>query len=61
MPIPNLDQLRRPALALLAERGSLTKISEVFDLLAPEFQLSEEERHEMLPSGTQRKWNNRVN
>lgn len=61
MPIPNLDDLRRPALELLNDRGTLTKISEVFDLLAPRFRLTEEERHEMLPSGTQRKWNNRVN
>lgn len=61
MPIPHLDLIRRPALELLAERGTLTKISDVFDLLAPRFQLTEEERHEMLPSGTQRKWHNRVN
>ena len=61
MAIPNLDQIRRPALKLLSERGTLTKVGEIFDLLAPEFNLSEEDRHEMLPSGTQRKWNNRVN
>ncbi len=61
MPIPNLDDLRRPALELLAERGTLTKISEVFELLAPRFSLTKEDRQEMLPSGTQRKWNNRVN
>jgi restriction system protein len=61
MAIPNIDQIRRPALKLLAERGTLTKIGEIFDLLAPEFNLTEEDRHEMLPSGTQRKWNNRVN
>ena len=35
MPIPNLDDIRRPALELLADRGTLTKISEVFELLAP--------------------------
>ena len=61
MAIPNLDDIRRPALALLAERGSLTKISDVFEMLAPQFNLTEEELLEMLPSGTQRKWNNRVN
>lgn len=61
MAIPNLDDIRRPALELLAERGTLTKISDVFDLLAPRFNLSEDELLEMLPSGTQRKWNNRVN
>jgi len=61
MAIPNLDYIRRPASELLAQRGSLTKIGEIFDLLAPRFKLTDEERHEMLPSGTQRKWNNRVN
>jgi restriction system protein len=61
MAIPHLDQIRRPALKLLAERETLTKVGEIFDLLAPEFNLTEEDRHEMLPSGTQRKWNNRVN
>ena len=60
MPIPNLDDIRRPALHLLADRNSLTKISDVFQLLAPKFHLTEEEMSEMLPSNTQRKWNNRV-
>ena len=61
MAIPNLDDIRRPALELLSERGTLTKISDVFELLAPRFKLTEEELLELLPSGTQRKWNNRVN
>jgi restriction system protein len=61
MAIPNLDLIRKPALELLAKRGTLTKISEVFELLAPVFGLNEAELEEMLPSGTQRKWNNRVN
>lgn len=61
MAIPNLDYIRRPALNMLAERGTLTKMSDLFDLLAPQFYLTEEDRHEMLPSGTQRTWNNRVN
>lgn len=61
MPIPNLDEIRRPSLQLLAERGALTKISEVFDLLAPKFHLTEDDLAEMLPSNTQRKWHNRVN
>jgi len=47
-------------LNLLAERNSLTKISDVFHLLAPKFHLTEEEMAEMLPSNTQRKWHNRV-
>ncbi len=61
MPIPNFDDLRRPALELLSHLGSLTKISDVFELLAPKFHLTEEEIAEMLPSNSQRKWNNRVN
>lgn len=61
MAIPNLDEIRRPALELLASLGTLTKISDLFDLLAQKFQLTEVELQEMLPSGTQRKWNNRVN
>lgn len=46
MAIPNLDDIRRPALELLAERGNLTKISDVFELLAPRFQLTEVELQE---------------
>lgn len=61
MAIPNLDEIRRPALELLAELGTLKKIGDVFDLLAAKFRLTDEERNELLPSGTQRKWNNRVN
>jgi len=61
MAIPELDEIRRPALALLAKLDKLTKIGDVFDLLAPHFSLSKEERNEMLPSGTQRRWHNRTN
>jgi restriction system protein len=61
MAIPNLDLIRRPALELLAQRAVLTKVGDIFALLAPRFDLTEEERNEMLPSGTQRKWHNRVN
>lgn len=61
MPIPNLDDIRRPALKLLAQKGTLTKIGAVFDLLAPRFGLTEDDLAEMLPSGIQRTWNNRVN
>mgnify|MGYP001214798352 CR=1 FL=1 len=61
MAVPQLDELRRPALELLEERSQLTSISEVFELLAPRFNLTEEDLTEMLPSGTQRRWHNRVN
>ena len=61
MAIPNLNEIRRPALELLYSTGAPTKIGDVFDLLAPRFKLTGEERNELLPSGGQRKWNNRVN
>lgn len=61
MAVPNLDDIRRPALELLAGLSRLTNVSEVFDLLAPKFDLTEEDLMEMLPSGTQRRWHNRVN
>lgn len=61
MAIPNLDEIRRPSLELLAELGTLKKIGEVFDLLAARLNLTDDERNELLPSGTQRTWNNRVN
>jgi len=61
MAVPELDHIRRPALELLAKEKRLTKIGEVFDLLAPHFDLTEDDLTEMLPSGTQRRWHNRVN
>ncbi len=61
MPVPALKDIRRPALQLLAERNELTRVRDVFGLLAPHFNLTDEEQNEMLPSGTQRKWHNRVN
>lgn len=61
MAVPHLDDIRRPALQLLSELNKLTPIGEVFELLAPRFHLSEEDLVEMLPSGTQRRWHNRVN
>jgi len=61
MPIPDLDDIRRPALLLLSELTELTKIGDVFEKLAPRFNLTHEDLTEMLPSGTQRRWHNRVN
>lgn len=61
MAIPHLDDIRRPALQLFSELGRLANIREIFDLLAPRFELTEEDLTEMLPSGTQRRWHNRVN
>ena len=61
MAVPHLDDIRRPALELLAELNRLTNVAEVFDLLAPRFELTQEDLEEMLPSATQRRWPNRVN
>jgi len=61
MPVPELDAIRRPALEKLAELDRLTRVREMFELLAPRFDLTEEEKNELLPSGTQRRWHNRVN
>lgn len=61
MPIPNLDDIRRPALELLAESGQPTRIRDLFVQLAPHFELTDEELKQRLPSGTQLTWNNRVN
>lgn len=61
MAVPDLDDIRRPALQLLSELKTLTPIGKVFDLLATRFHLTEADLVEMLPSGTQRRWHNRVN
>ncbi len=61
MPIPHLDDIRRPALELLAEKNALLRVRDVFALLAPRFNLSEADLSRMLPSGTQLVWHNRVN
>lgn len=59
MPIPDFQTCMRPALAVLADRGRL-RSRDVKDLIADEFELTEAERAEMLPSGRQRRIDNRV-
>ncbi len=59
MPIPEFNEIKAPALELLSD-GKLWKTSELYEPLAGRFDLTAAERAEMLPSGTQRKWNNRV-
>ncbi|MFH1500034.1 MAG: restriction endonuclease [Verrucomicrobiota bacterium] len=61
MAIPILDDIRRPALELLAEHSELTRVRDVFELLAPRFHLTDEDMAQILPSGTQLTWHNRVN
>jgi len=60
MPIPQFDEIKAPALQFVSD-GTPHKISEVFRTLAEHFKLTEEERNELLPSGTQRRWHNRAN
>lgn len=60
MPIPEFNEIKAPALQFFTD-GKPHKISEVFTVLAEHFKLTEEERNELLPSGTQRRWHNRAN
>lgn len=59
MPIPDFQSVMRPLLAAVAN-GAPLALSELRDRIANEFQLSEEERSERLPSGKQTVINNRV-
>ncbi|MBN8544246.1 MAG: restriction endonuclease [Alphaproteobacteria bacterium] len=61
MAIPEFNEIKAPALQFFAADDKLHKISEIFSALAEHFQLTEEERNELLPSGTQRRWHNRAN
>ncbi len=60
MPIPDYEQVKLPALALLSD-GQVRRLRDVYDEVAENFGLTPEERAELLPSGTQLRWNNRVN
>lgn len=60
MPIPDYEQVKLPALKILAD-GVARPLRELNDTLGRQFSLTPEERAELLPSGTQQRWNNRVN
>lgn len=60
MPIPEFNEIKAPAMQFFAD-GKPHKVSEIYDVLAKHFNLTEEERNEVLPSGTQRRWHNRAN
>jgi len=60
MPIPEFNEIKAPAIQFFADCKP-HKISEVFATLAGQFNLTEKERNELLPSGTQRRWHNRAN
>jgi restriction system protein len=58
--VPTYDQLIFPLLRLLAEARGPLKSREVYDLLAKAIGLQEADRVEMLPSGRQAVFHNRV-
>ncbi|NNG38061.1 restriction endonuclease [Flexivirga sp. ID2601S] len=57
--IPDFQTLMRPVLALLAD-GAVRRSRDVKDAMAEEFDLTEAERAELLPSGRQRTIDNRI-
>jgi restriction system protein len=59
MAIPDYQSLMLPLLELAGD-GKEHSLREVTDLLASRFSLTEEERRELLPSGKQQLFNNRV-
>lgn len=59
MPIPDFQSVMRPVLSTVAD-GTPLALSELRERIANQFQLSEEERSERLPSGKQTVINNRV-
>ena len=59
MPVPDFQSLMLPLLKIAGD-GNEHTTSEVLESLAQQFGLSEMERNELLPSGMQRKFDNRV-
>ncbi len=59
MRIPDYQSLMRPLLAL-HESGSTLSQSQLRERLASEFQLTDDDLDELLPSGTQKTFHNRV-
>jgi len=60
MPIPEFNEVKVPALEFFSD-GQPHTTKEIFRVLAEKFQLSEAEKAELLPSGTQPRWHNRAN
>lgn len=59
MSVPEFEVIKAPAIQIFADDKPRT-ISELESLLAEYFQLSEQVRSEVLPSGSERRWHNRV-
>jgi restriction system protein len=58
MSIPDYQSIMLPLLKYASDENEHS-LREAIEFLANEFKLSEEERKELLPSGTQRLFNNR--
>jgi restriction system protein len=59
MAVPDYQSLMLPLLKITSD-GKEHSLNEVIEKLAQQLGLSENDRKEMLPSGTQRKFDNRV-
>lgn len=59
MPIPDFQNLMLPMLEIAAD-GSEHRLAEMIEALAQQFQLSDDERAELLPSGGQARFENKV-
>jgi restriction system protein len=60
MAVPEFNEIKAPAMQFFAD-GNPHRVSEVYDVLAKHFNLTEQDLNEVLPSGTQRRWHNRAN
>jgi restriction system protein len=59
MPIPDFQTLMRPTLEVLSD-GREHNMAELREALASRFDMTDDERDQLLPSGTQRVFDNRV-
>lgn len=59
MPVPDYQSIMLPLLKAVSN-GKEFKFREIVEVLAAEFELTEDERRELLPSGTQCLFDNRV-
>jgi len=60
MPIPDYQAIKLPALGVTGD-GKLRHLRELYLSLAKTLSVTEEEQAELLPSGKQTRWKNRVN
>lgn len=60
MPIPSEKDIRIPLLHLINDLGGEVKPVQTYAILADYFMLTEEEQEELLPSGRNKKFGNRI-